>query len=82
MDDTSDSELLLVESSMPVHVRYSLATPMIEDGIKHKTIVTSVITFSKPSKSPRTVYQIHISHEEKKPAHLLESDFSLKRVRR
>jgi len=38
-DDTSDSEHVIVESNMFVHFsRYSLATPMIEDGIEYETI--------------------------------------------
>ena len=41
-DDTSDSEHVLLESSMPVQVaRYSLVTPMIEDGIEYETVATS-----------------------------------------
>jgi len=61
---------------MPVHVsRYALATPMIEDGIEHETVDTSVVTSSKPSesRSPRADYQIHtfFLYEKKRPVHLL-----------
>jgi len=43
-DDTSDYEHVLVESSMLVQVaRCSLVTSMIEDGIEHETIATSVV---------------------------------------
>jgi len=49
-DDNCDFEHVLVESSMSVHVaRYSHAITMIEDGIKHKTVDTSIITSSNPS---------------------------------
>jgi len=38
-----------MESSLPVHVaRYSLAIPIIEDGIEHETVNISVVTSSKP----------------------------------
>ena len=43
-DDTSDSEHVLIESSMPVQIaRYSLATSMREDEIEHETVTTSVV---------------------------------------
>ena len=39
---------------MPVHVaRYSLIIPMIENGIEHETIDTSVITSNKSSEFSR-----------------------------
>jgi len=54
-DDTSDFEHVLVEFSMLVHVgKYSIAIPMIENRIKHETIDTSIVTFSKPSEFSRT----------------------------
>jgi len=49
-DDTSDSKHILVESNMPVQVaRYSLVIPVIEDGIEHEIVDTSVVLSSKPS---------------------------------
>ena len=75
-DDTSNSEHVLVESSMPVQVtRYSLVTPVIEDGIEYETVTTSVVTSSESLESPRVNCQIHtyFSHE-KKPIHLLNLD--------
>ena len=49
-DDTSDFEHVLVEFNMPVQVaKYSLVIPMIEDGIKHETVDTSIVTSSKLS---------------------------------
>jgi len=56
-DDTSESEYVLVESSMLIQV--ALATPMIGNKIKHEIIATSVVTFSKPSESSSTKCQIH-----------------------
>ena len=48
-EDTSDSEHILVKSSMLVYVsRYLLVIPMIEDVIEHETAHTSVVTSSKP----------------------------------
>jgi len=48
--DTSDSEHILVESSMLVQIaRYSLAIPMIEEEIEIGTFDIGVIIFSKPS---------------------------------
>jgi len=38
---------------MPVYVRYSLVIPMIEDGIEHETIDTSIVTSSKLSEFSR-----------------------------
>ena len=49
-NDTSDSEYVLVESSMPIQVaRYSLFIPMIEDGIKLDTVDSNTITSNKSS---------------------------------
>ena len=57
-DVASDSEYVLVESSMPVQVaRYSLATPMREDGIEYETIATSAVHLVSHSSS-----LVHISH--------------------
>jgi len=53
-DDTSGLEHVLVESCMHLHVaRYSLVRPMIEVGIEHETVDTSIVTSSKPSKFSR-----------------------------
>jgi len=47
-DETSDFEHVLMESNIPVQVvGYSLAIPMIENGIEHETVDTNVITFNK-----------------------------------
>jgi len=52
-DNISDFEYDLVEPSITIHIaRNSLATPMIEDMIEHKTVDTSVFTSSKLSESP------------------------------
>ena len=43
-DDTSNSEHILVESSMSVQVtRYSLVIPMIKNGTEHETVDTSIV---------------------------------------
>jgi len=44
---------------------------MVKNEIEHKTVATSVVTFSKPSESSRADYQIHMYflYEEKKPFH-------------
>ena len=73
-DNTSDSEYVLTESSLHVHVvRYSLATSMIVDEIEHKTNATSIVTYNKLSEFLLRGYRIHtyFSHEEKKLIHLL-----------
>ena len=70
-----------MQSSIPVHItRYSLVTPMLVEETGSETIVTSLITFSKPSESPRADCQTHIysSHEEKRLVHLLNLDLFLK----
>jgi len=46
----------------------------MEDGIKHETVVTSVVTSSKPSEPPRANCQIHTYFSHEKLVHLLNSD--------
>ena len=54
-NDTSDSEHILVKSSIPVQVAmYSLNISMIENGIEHKMVDTSVITSDKSFEFFRT----------------------------
>ena len=66
-DDTSNFEHVLLDSRMHVQVaRYSLATPMIEDGIEHETVATSIVTSSKPLESPRVDCQTHTSDMRRK----------------
>ena len=66
-EDTSDFEHVLVESRMHVQVaRHSLATAMIEDGIEHETVATSIVTSSKPLESPRVDCQTHTSDMRRK----------------
>jgi len=72
---TSDSKYELVESSIPIQiVKYSLPTPMLDDGIESETIASSIITSSKPSIPSCTAdCQTHtyFSQEQKRPVHLL-----------
>jgi len=76
-DDTSDSEHILIESSMSTQIaRYSLTTPMIENKIEHETVIFSVVISYKPLEFPCADYQVHtyFSQGKKKPVHLLDLD--------
>lgn len=55
--------------------RYSLVTPMIEQGIEHKMVVTSVVFSGNPSDSSLQDYQVHAYFGHvKKPINLLNLD--------
>ena len=63
-DDTSDSEHILVESRMLVQIaRYSLATLMIEDRIKHETDVDSIVVTLRVSSFSKSLKFIAIVHQ-------------------
>ena len=64
---TSDSKYKLVESSIPIQiVKYSLPTPMLDDGIESETIASSIITSSKPSIPSCRLSDSHSSRMSKK----------------
>jgi len=55
------SALKLVKSSISSQIsRYSFATSLIKDGIKHETIDSSVVISSRPSESPRAEYNFMV----------------------
>ena len=65
--DTSDPEHVLVESSIPVQVtKYSLATPMIVDGIEYEMLLTSLHLEGHQSPLVQIVKFTYTSHTKRK----------------